>query len=185
MKIALTGHTGHFGKNLFELLSTNYEVIGLSRSNGYNIVNTDKIISKIDDADIFINNVYKEKYQSELFVKVFDKWKNLDKTIININSSSVYHSGEWAPEYSENKKHLRNTMLNTISKNENKKVRVCNIYPSTISGHSGFDKYNKIDVSHLSKIIKFIIEQPQEIEIREISIYSTISKKELKINSFI
>ena len=147
MKIALTGHTGNFGKSLFDLLSVEHNVIGFSRSNGYNVINIDKIISELEDVDVFINNVYKDKIQSELLLKVFEKWKDLNKTIININSSCVYHDGGWAPIYSENKKHLRNTMLKIIAENENKKVRICNIYPSTIEGHDGFDKYNKIDVT--------------------------------------
>ena len=37
MKIAITGHSKGIGKACSDLLSAEHEVIGLSRSNGYNI----------------------------------------------------------------------------------------------------------------------------------------------------
>ena len=82
--IAITGHTRGFGKYMFERL----DAIGLSKSNGYNIRNTEKIIEAIKDCNIFINNASDGFAQTEILYAVFDSWKNKDKLIINIGSRS-------------------------------------------------------------------------------------------------
>ena len=102
-----------------------------------------------------------------------------------MNSSCVYHSSDWAPEYANNKKELKEVSLNTISNHKNKKVRVINLYPSTLSTHRGFENLNKLDTENLAKIINWLIKQPQEIEIREMSIYCTTLEKEFKIDKLI
>lgn len=92
MKIAITGHTGGIGKGLFDLLSSHgHEVIGFSRSNGYNI--NDKkirqgIINQIKDSDVFINNAYSGLAQVELLKDIIPLWTDTDKQIININSKA-------------------------------------------------------------------------------------------------
>jgi short-subunit dehydrogenase involved in D-alanine esterification of teichoic acids len=187
-KIAITGHTKGIGKSLLSRLSETYDVIGFSRTNGYDISKETDILRIIDesrDCDIFINNAYEKNYQTILFKLIFDKWKFLPKTIINMNSSCVYHSSDWSPEYADNKKELKEVVLNTIGKYKNKKVRVINLYPSTLSTHKGFESLNKLDTENLAKMINWLIKQPQEIEIREMSIYCTTLEKEFKINKLI
>jgi hypothetical protein len=88
--IAITGHTRGLGKALFEHFQLE-NVIGFSRSNGYNIASPtarSAILDKIKDADIFINNAYNnyDDSQLKLLTSVYDLWKGLDKTIINISS---------------------------------------------------------------------------------------------------
>ncbi len=60
MKIAITGHTKGIGKALYNYFSEiGHEVIGMSRSNGYDItLNPDKILEQISSCDLFINNAY-------------------------------------------------------------------------------------------------------------------------------
>ena len=96
-----------------------------------------------------------------------------------MNSSCVYHSSDWSPEYADNKKDLKEVSLNAIRNYKNKKVRVINLYPSTLSTHMGFKNLNKLDTEHLAKMINWLIKQPQEIEVREMSIYCTTMEKEL------
>lgn len=185
MKIALTGHTDKFGKELFNKLKINHEMVGFSRTNGFNIVKNDDIINKSINCDVFINNTYYKNYQTEIFVKLFELWKDLPKTIINLNSSCVYHSSKLNLEYANNKKDLKTNMWDLVTKYPNKKVRVVNLYPSTLNSHDGFEEFNKIDIKYLSDVIEWVINQPQEIEFREISIYSTIEQKEYKINKLL
>lgn len=185
MKIAITGHTTGLGKNIYDSLKINYNVVGMSRSNGYNVTNTHQIIDNILDCDIFINNTYYKQSQTHLLESLFNVWKDLDKTIINLNSSCVYHSSDWAPEYAENKKALRNKMWELVESNPNKKLKIINIYPSTLNSHVGYDEYNKIDINYISKIVEWLILQPKEIEIRELSIYPTVQNSEIKINTLI
>jgi NADP-dependent 3-hydroxy acid dehydrogenase YdfG len=97
----------------------------------------------------------------------------------------VYHSSDWSPEYANNKKELKEVSLNAIRNNKNKKVRVINLYPSTLSTHMGFESLNKLDTENLAKMINWLIKQPQEVEIREMSIYCTTVEKEFKIDKLI
>jgi NADP-dependent 3-hydroxy acid dehydrogenase YdfG len=57
LKIAITGHTSGFGKYITQELEKEHEVIGFSKTNGYNL-NTDvkNIIAECRDVDILINN---------------------------------------------------------------------------------------------------------------------------------
>ena len=42
------------------------------------------------NSDVFINNRHNSFSQTELLMEVFEKWKNTDKTIVNIISRSKY-----------------------------------------------------------------------------------------------
>ncbi len=68
MKVAITGHTAGIGKELYNYFSRkNAEVIGMSRSNGYDLeTSVDSIIENAKDCDIFINNAYRDGKQLEL-----------------------------------------------------------------------------------------------------------------------
>lgn len=185
MKIAITGHTDGVGKNIYEKLLKEFNVIGLSRTNGYDIKNVDKIIEQIEGCDVFINNAFQQNYQTLLFEKLFYSWKYSTKLIINMNSSCVYDSSDWNPPYANSKKDFRDVSMNIIRNNIDKKVRVTNLYPSTLSTHTGFEKLNKIDTNYISDIVLWLISQPKEVEIREMSIYCTTLEKEFKIDKLI
>jgi NADP-dependent 3-hydroxy acid dehydrogenase YdfG len=185
MKIAITGNTDGVGKSIFEKLIKEFDVLGLSRSNGYDIKNVDEIIEQIEDCDVFINNAFEKNYQTLLFEKLFNKWKFSPKIIINMNSSCVYEPSDWNPLYADSKKEFREVSMNIVRSNIDKRVRVTNLYPSTLSSHIGFETLNKIDIEHVSDIIYWLIMQPIEIEIREMSIYCTTLKKEFEINKLI
>jgi len=88
-KIAITGHSKGIGKHLYEHLSKSYEVIGFSRSNGYDIskeADLSRILSESTDCEIFINNAYYQDQQTSLA----GEWANLhsgqEHFIINVSS---------------------------------------------------------------------------------------------------
>lgn len=87
-KVAITGHTNGIGKALCNAYTQNgWAVIGLSRSNGYNI-KLPKINEAIIDCDVLINNAWDGFGQVELLLKTFYKWIDRpDKTIINISTA--------------------------------------------------------------------------------------------------
>ena len=92
MNIALTGHSKGLGKALFEFLSQKHEIIGFSRSNGYDIkspFDRKKIIKESKDCDIFINLVHNYYHQTDLLLELHKSWKGLQKYIINIGTSAV------------------------------------------------------------------------------------------------
>lgn len=68
MKVVITGHTHGIGKALYDSFKlAKWEVVGLSRSNGYDIdTNFDQVVEAATDADLFINNAYRDQQQTKL-----------------------------------------------------------------------------------------------------------------------
>lgn len=87
MMYAVTGHTQGIGKAIYEKLDPH--VIGFSKSTGYNITikeDRKKIIDQCRYIDVFINNAHDQYGQIDLLIELFDKWKDQNKTIINVGS---------------------------------------------------------------------------------------------------
>jgi hypothetical protein len=64
-----------------------HEIIGLSRRNGFNIRNITKVLEKMSDSDIFINNAQSGYAQTELLFAVYDAWQGQkQRLIINIST---------------------------------------------------------------------------------------------------
>jgi len=75
-KIIITGHTSGIGKAIFDKFNeiSCHEIIGMSRSNGYDIEKDfDKIVAEAEGAELFINNAYRDKQQLKLFHALKDK----------------------------------------------------------------------------------------------------------------
>jgi NAD(P)-dependent dehydrogenase (short-subunit alcohol dehydrogenase family) len=91
MKIGITGHTKGLGHAFFNLFkSQGHEVVGFSRSNGYDIVEKiDDVINAVKDFDMFINNAYAPVAQTELLSRMITEWQGTDKIIVNISSKVV------------------------------------------------------------------------------------------------
>ena len=68
MKMVITGHTYGIGRALYDSFkSAEWEVVGLSRSNGYDIdADFDRVVEAATGADLFINNAYRDKQQTKL-----------------------------------------------------------------------------------------------------------------------
>jgi hypothetical protein len=114
MKVAITGHTAGIGKELYNYFSRkNAEVIGMSRSNGYDLeTSVDSIIENAKDCDIFINNAFDSFGQTLMLLDLFYKWKDTKKTIINVGSvvaedETVLKNYEYLLEYQIQKKSLK------------------------------------------------------------------------------
>lgn len=166
MKIAITGKDGYLGKAIIEYLQKDHFIVPLS-SNITSIKNT--ITSRISGCDVFINVAYKDRAQSTIFENVYNHWKYKDKTIINILTSSLIFGGP-NKKYIADKKHLEN--LSISLRNEDKKVRITNIYPNTLE-HSKVFKYNKLKLEDIAKTIEYVISLPQEVEIFSLGISRT------------
>ena len=88
MKISITGHSKGIGKACFDLLSKEHNVVGFSRSNGFNIKEPKKIITASIGCDVFINNAYDNFYQVDLIYDLWDLWKSSDTQIVCLGSVS-------------------------------------------------------------------------------------------------
>jgi nucleoside-diphosphate-sugar epimerase len=90
MKIAITGHTQGLGLAFCNYFK-DHEVIGFSRSGGYDIVDPtvrNKILQELQGADIFINNAYNDfdDSQLQLLISAYNLWQGTNKVIVNISS---------------------------------------------------------------------------------------------------
>lgn len=68
-KIIITGHTQGVGKTIYDKFTeiSCREIIGMSRSNGYDIEKDfDKIVQEATGAELFINNAYRDSQQLKL-----------------------------------------------------------------------------------------------------------------------
>jgi len=79
MKVVITGHTYGIGKALYDSFkAAEWEVVGLSRSNGYDIdADFDKVVEAATGADLFINNAYRDKQQTRLVHALKNKVKKM------------------------------------------------------------------------------------------------------------
>jgi NAD(P)-dependent dehydrogenase (short-subunit alcohol dehydrogenase family) len=116
-KIAITGHTKGIGKAVADAFN-DYEIVGFSRTNGYDISKESdriKILKEAKDCDIFFNNAYHPTGQADLLNQFIKEWSGTSKTIINMSSKSVYHpKGMGHEEYVAAKKQLNDIVDSTM-----------------------------------------------------------------------
>ena len=175
MRIGITGHSDFLGKGLFDFLGKNHEVIGFSRSNGYDLKNYKNILTDVLDLDVFINNTYHPSLQQKIFEELFDLWKDKDKTIFNVLTSAIFNNGSF-DDYRENKLNLQKSSLRLINSNLDKKVRVINLYPNTLE-HNKRVGYNKVNFSEVHDVIEFQLNLPQSLELTHVCISRTTTSK--------
>lgn len=173
MKVAVTGHTRGIGQAVANLLQeNNCDVLGFSRSNGYNITaQQTEIVSAATECDVFINNAYCDLdilAQTNLFKKMFEQWRYLDKTIVNINSRA--HYGNASKPYARGKKVLHHEAFMAIN-HLDRKCKIINISPGYVSTDrvKSITEYNMLSVEEIAYYIKWAIDQP--VEIGELSLW--------------
>ena len=180
--IAITGTTRGIGKAISDLLEEEgYNIISLNRSAGFNLeLPWDELEHKlypvIKYADIFINNVHHEFIQVNILQHIFSNWKNQDdKTIINLSSTGgdkkADAKGIWA------KYQLQKIALDEACKQLEGmgKCKVVNVRPGWVNTNAleGIQKPIGITILQpikIAEIISYIINQPSEVHIKNISI---------------
>ena len=79
MKINITGHSRGIGKSLHDMyVADGHEVVGFSRSNGYDINDVDvcsQIVQESLDCDLFVNNAYAKFSQQLILEELYSHWK--------------------------------------------------------------------------------------------------------------
>mgnify|MGYP003655287689 FL=1 len=89
-KIAIVGHTRGIGKAISDLYrKKNYEVIGLSSSNGYDLQFSQvEIMEQIDDCRLIVINAYVGGGQMTLLKRIYGKYLFENKKVVVITSTS-------------------------------------------------------------------------------------------------
>lgn len=75
-KIVITGHTSGIGKAIYDKFKevSCHEIVGMSRSNGYDIdKDFDRIVKEASGCELFINNAYRDGQQLKLVNALKDK----------------------------------------------------------------------------------------------------------------
>lgn len=175
-KVAITGHTLGIGAAIGKLLAeNNYEVIGFSRANGFDISTLgmrNKLIETIASADIFINNAFSAWAQTELLYSLFEKWKHHEKHIINMGSTSGDGIKNFIHRYAVEKASLdtASMQLNNI---DGAKCRVSNVRPSWVNTNSIAHlnvKDPMLAPQEVAAIVLWLIELPKNVNVPCISI---------------
>lgn len=105
MKIAITGHTSGVGKAIYEyFLSHGHEVIGMSRTTGFDLNDIERVISVAKKCDVFINNTYFGNSQTELVKRLCQSCK-----VITFGSIAADYVRELDSDYARDKKELQDT----------------------------------------------------------------------------
>lgn len=89
-KIVITGHTSGIGKAIYDKFKeiSCHEIIGISRSNGYDIdKDFDKVVEAAAGAELFINNAYRDQQQLKLFHALKDR---VDMMVVMGSVSRLY-----------------------------------------------------------------------------------------------
>lgn len=186
MKIAVTGHTSGIGKSLFnECTKRGHEVMGFSRSNGYDISNEKsqrKLVDDISEFDLFINNAHDKFSQSEVFTRVWKSWRNQKKIIVNIGSIvTSMRSGPDSPQHPMGRAHYAaekaalEMATNWAWCDLEAKCDVCMIRPGVVdTPRTREDRLGlkKIDADQMAAYIMYsVLDQP--FVVREIIIGNT------------
>lgn len=175
-KIAITGHTSGLGKSLFDHYRQKGCVVeGFSRSNGYDLFTLgtqDRILQRINDYDVLINNAYAGWSQIELLYLTFEKWKTQPKHIINISSNSGDGVKNFVHPYAAHKTALdkASEQLNAIKEAH---CRVTNLRPGWLDTER-VAKFNinepKIALTEMIQIIDWILMLPKTLHISNLSV---------------
>ena len=190
MKIAITGHTKGIGKCIMNLLGKDgHEIVGASTSTGINVMRPKSVMNWIDkeDPDIFINNVYAPNAQCNILYQLYEKWQYLDKHIINLSSTSgeshthfqqMGFNRDWTP-YVSDKARLNFASL-YLSERFNggggeHRCRITNLRPGFVntSAVALFKAFMQpsdfLQPAEVATYIKYIVDQPKHIQIKELS----------------
>jgi len=169
MKIVITGHTSGLGKTLYDVLSKDHEVLGLSRNNGHDL-SLDLSSFVIDDFDVYINNAYYGYAQVDLLYQIFNRNKYKDCTIINIGSVSADGNKDTVNEYAIHKAALEKTcsQLQLIDSD----CRVVHLklgrMNTPMTDHN--KDYPRMETEYVTNVIEWIINQPKDILLKNITL---------------
>ena len=99
-KIAVIGHTKGIGKAICDLYKKKkYEVIGMSRSNGHDIIHDqEKIIENIEGCDLVVLNAHADRGQLNLLKRIYGLYA-FDKMKVAVITSTSGLDEE--PDYSQ------------------------------------------------------------------------------------
>lgn len=174
-KVVITGHTSGIGKGLYDyFLSNNDNVIGYSRSNGFDLSNKDQLdrcIQEIisNDTEITILNAYAGRAQLTMLTLLNNIWcMNKNKTVVIIGSYGPDYCPNITPVYAIEKNALDRAAFEYT---HNRLWRLINIRP----GYTDTDMVkhviiNKMPVKDVVDSVIWAINAPDTCTIQSLTI---------------
>ena len=104
-RIVITGHTSGIGKSIYDALKQDScrEIVGLSRSNGYDIdKDFDRVVEEASGCELFINNAYRDGQQ----LKLLQALKNKVDSMVVMGSVSRFYPEIIPTQYVKDKQEL-------------------------------------------------------------------------------
>lgn len=106
MKILITGHTGYLGSALYQALKQNHEVLGFSKSNGFDLLNSDSFNILPDECETVIHCAAEMKIEPESFIANINVNANgallIAEYARKVNAKLIFISSVFAIEHDEN-----------------------------------------------------------------------------------
>jgi short-subunit dehydrogenase len=140
-KIAVIGHTKGIGKAIADLYKRKkYEIVGLSRTTGYDLeTDQEKIIEKLVDYELIVVNAYAKFGQYHLLKRIYSEFHHHYKKVVVITSTSGTPQGKdednYGADYNEycwHKEHLIKYVSELQEELFNKPLSVYDVCPDVV-----------------------------------------------------
>ena len=134
-KIIITGHTSPVGQILTEYFSRDYDVIGISRSTGYDLTKKSDRLNVIDlasNATHFINLANVGCSQTYILLGLYRRWANRTGKIISFGSMAAELTLETLYDYSASMEMIASKFLLERCHRELSIKQVFGIQPESI-----------------------------------------------------
>jgi len=140
-KIAVIGHTKGIGKAIADLYKRKkYEIVGLSRTTGYDLeTDQEKIIEKLVDCELIVVNAYAKFGQYHLLKRIYSEFHHHYKKVVVITSTSGTPQGKdednYGADYNEycwHKEHLIKYVSELQEELFNKPLSVYDVCPDVV-----------------------------------------------------
>lgn len=168
MKVIITGSTGGLGSALVKTFQ-DCEILCLDRINGFDLnKNIDDFVN--DTFDVFINNAHSGFQQTNLLYKLFEKNKSRYCIIVNIGSVSSDGNKDYINEYAVHKASLEKACLQLQLIDSECKVSLVKLGRTNTPMVANRIGYPKMDPNYISQSIRWLVEQPKNIVIKNLTI---------------
>lgn len=169
MIIVITGHTSGLGRAIYDRLSSDNEVIGLSRANG-NDLSTDLSTFLIEDFDVYINNAYHGYAQTDLLYKLFEQNKYRKCTVINVGSVSADGNKDTVNEYAVHKAALEKACSQLQLIDSECRVVHLKLGRMNTPMTENRKEYPRMDTGYIADVIEWIIDQPENVLLKNLTV---------------
>lgn len=174
-KIAVIGHTKGIGKAIAKLYKKKgFEIVGLSRSNGYDLENNqEEIMKKLADCHLIVINAYAKFGQYELLKKIYSSFHHHYKKVVVITSTSGTPEGKdednYGADYNEycwHKEHLIKYVSELQEELFNKPLSVYDICPDVVDTDmikGMWEGLPKLKTDEVADAVRYCFESPFNI----------------------